>query len=367
MLSHFRRKLLVYLHIVIHNIDNRRFKELLDSLCNNRTHIVLLLHIRNHFLKQSVVIGQLEVPVHNVLHYGSFSCNGALGVDKVNGIVLMTQIALVRIALFRLTALNGAFSHHLSAVEEHSCLFVIELSGGYFFQVTHFIKLPDKCVGNLVMPLCSFSQTRCTEKVKAYVIIRKGFLLSLVIAAYIVLYIALEALLASLSVALGNGRAVAVSTRNEDNIILAYPVSQETCIYISKYKHTAHVSEMERFISIGHTACYNSSFRELRTVVPAYSIFLFIHIFILVSHSQFLRILLKFKQYIYFTTTADKLQDFSQKNRSAHFCTERSAFLELLIYNFHGITGNEKLLVGGNYPYLNLAVVGGNTLQLASC
>ena len=90
MLSHLGRKLLIDVHKVVHYIDNGSFEKFLDGLCYNGTDIVLLFHIRNHFLKESVVIGQLEIPVNNVLHNGSFPCNGALGVDKVNWIILMT-------------------------------------------------------------------------------------------------------------------------------------------------------------------------------------------------------------------------------------------------------------------------------------
>lgn len=235
MLSHLRSKLLVGVHVVVHYIDNRRLKEFLYSLCDNGTDIVLLLHFGSHFLEQIVIIGKLEVPVYNVLHNGSFTCQCALGVDKVDRIVLMTQIALICIALFGLAALNGALADDLPAVEEHSSLFVIELSGGYLFQMTHLIKLSDKSIGDLVVPLCGVAQSGSTEQVKADVIIIESFLLSVVISLNIVTDSSCEALFsAGFSVALGDRGAVAVCSRNEDNVLLAYPVTQEACIYIGK-------------------------------------------------------------------------------------------------------------------------------------
>ena len=75
------------------------------------------------------MIRELKVPVVNIFHDRLFTCESALGVDKVLRHILVSEIAFVRIAFFRLTALHRAFSHYLSAVEECSYLFVVELSG----------------------------------------------------------------------------------------------------------------------------------------------------------------------------------------------------------------------------------------------
>ena len=71
--------------------------------------------------------------------------------------------------------------------------------------MTHFIKLSDKCVGDLVVPPGGLTKSRSAKKVEADVIILESLFLGVVISLNIVADSSLEALLACLSVALGYG------------------------------------------------------------------------------------------------------------------------------------------------------------------
>ena len=53
----------------------------------------------------------------------------------------MSEIAFIGIALFRLTADYRTFADDLSAVQEASCLGVVELLGYQFFQITVLIQV----------------------------------------------------------------------------------------------------------------------------------------------------------------------------------------------------------------------------------
>ena len=154
-----------------------------------------------------------------------------LGVDKVYRHILMSEVTLVRIALFGGAALNGTFSDDLSAVEESPRLFVIELCGGYLFKVTELIKPSYQSVGDLFMYLCRSSETGCTEDIKAYIVILQGLFLRIVIFLYKIGDSPLISAFAEFSVCFGDRGAVAVGAGYEYDIILADPVTQKARIH----------------------------------------------------------------------------------------------------------------------------------------
>ena len=118
------------------------------------------------------------------------------------------------------------------------------------------------------MYLCRLIQCGRTEQVEAYIIISERFFLALVILPYKILNstVKLSAFL-QLPVAFCYRRAVAVCTRYENYVILTDTVTQESCVCIRKYEHTADMTEMKLFITVRHTACDYRSFREGRSVI----------------------------------------------------------------------------------------------------
>ena len=199
------QKCVIQLPELVHDIHEGRLQELLDSLCHHRTDTLVRLHAGNHLTEQGIELRQLEIPVGDLLHHRLLPGKGAAGIYKVYGVVGMTQVALIRISLFGLAALHRALPHHLTAVEEHPCLFIEKLRRGHLFKIAKVIQLLYKLMGDLLVLGRCIPKGRGTEKVKAYEIVIKGLLLGIVIALYIVTDRALKPRLTGLAVALSNG------------------------------------------------------------------------------------------------------------------------------------------------------------------
>ena len=121
-------------------VDNRVLEELVNGLPHNGTDVLALFQLLHPVLHELLIVAELEIPVGNGLHCGSLACQGADGVDEVLGHILMAHIALICVALFGSTAVNGALSDYLSAVEEHTSLLIEELHGGYAFQLSLLVE-----------------------------------------------------------------------------------------------------------------------------------------------------------------------------------------------------------------------------------
>ena len=127
MFSHLILDGEVGVHIVVHNVDNGRFEELADSFLYDLTDVILCIEHFHIIFEKRIILGEFEIPVCNVTEHGAKSRKCGAWVDEVHGHILMTEVALVCVALFGLAALNGAFADDLSAVEERADLFIVEL------------------------------------------------------------------------------------------------------------------------------------------------------------------------------------------------------------------------------------------------
>ena len=122
------------------DVDNRGLQKLLYGLPDHRADVLALFQHLYPVFQQFFVVPQLEIPVGDRAHGGLFACQGAYRVYEVLRHILVTQVALVRIALFGSTALNGTLADDLSAVKETARFLVIELHGAYLFQLTLFVQ-----------------------------------------------------------------------------------------------------------------------------------------------------------------------------------------------------------------------------------
>ena len=175
----------------------------------------------------------------------------------------MSEVAFVSVSLFRGAAFDRTFSYDLSAVEEHTCLFIIKLHCGYLLELSLFVERADEPVCDFGVDLLASAESRSCKKVRGNSVSIECSLLLIVVSLDELFKCSVKfAVLHLDSPALGDRRTVAVCSADEYNVFLADPVTHEARESVRKHEHSANVTEVELLVAVGHTASDNCSFRE---------------------------------------------------------------------------------------------------------
>ena len=255
VLRQVRRNLPICLLGLVFHIDDRRREELLDRLRDNIANRGIgpeFLHMLFQELGES---GQVEIPVLDGAHLGHGSRNGRLRRDEIDRVILMAQIALVRISVLRLASLNRAMPHHLATVQERLRLGVVKLKRRFLAKETVLVKLLDEGLGNMLMDLTGMTDSRAIVNREADTVRAQRVRLALMVAHHVVGDAPVELpRLDELSIALVDRGAEAVGSRDESDIILADAVPQEARERVCRDEHAPDVPEMQRLVAVWH-AC----------------------------------------------------------------------------------------------------------------
>ena len=199
--------------------------------------------------------GQVEIPVLDGAHLGHGSRNGRLRRDEIDRVILMAQIALVRISVLRLASLNRAMPHHLATIQERLRLGVVKLKRRFLAKETVLVKLLDEGLGNMLMDLTGMTDSRAIVNRETDTVRAQRVRLTLMVAHHVVGDAPVELpRLDELSIALVDRGAEAVGSRDESDIILADAVPQEARERVCRDEHAPDVPEMQRLVAVWH-AC----------------------------------------------------------------------------------------------------------------
>ena len=253
VLRQVRRNFPICLLGLVFHIDDRRREELLDRLRDNIANRGIgpeFLHMLFQELGES---GQVEIPVLDGAHLGHGSRDRRLRRDKVDWVVLMAQIALVRVSVLRLASLDWAVPHHLATVQKRLRLGVVELKRRFLVEETVLVELLDERLGNMLMDLAGVTDSRAIVNREANTVRAQRVRLTLMVAHHIVGDAPVELpRLDELSIALVDRGAKAVGSRNESDVILADAVPQKARERVCRNEHASDVSEMQRLVAVWH-------------------------------------------------------------------------------------------------------------------
>ena len=174
----------------------------------------------------------------------------------------MAKRTFIRIRSVRSTAGNGASARDLASVQEDTQLLVIELGHGQLFDIAILVKPAENLRGQLPVDLACLPQRRGSEVVQADTVVLQRLFLAFVVCGHIIFQPALVPCFFPFPVALLDGRAVAVRPRQEDDILLADPVPQESGKNIGVHEHAAHMPEVQVLVAVGHARSDDRPFGE---------------------------------------------------------------------------------------------------------
>ena len=247
-----RNRPICFLGLVLH-VDDRRREELLDRLRDNVANRGIGLELLHMFFQELGEGRQVEIPVLDRAHLGHGSRDRRLRRDKVDRVVLMAQIALVRVSVLRLAPLDWAVPHHLATVQKRLRLGVVELKRRFLVEETVLVELLDERLGNMLMDLAGVTDSRAIVNREANTVRAQRVRLTLMVAHHVVGDAPVELpRLDELSIALVDRGAEAVGSRDESDIILADAVPQEARKRVCRDEHASDVPEMQRFVAVWH-------------------------------------------------------------------------------------------------------------------
>ncbi len=207
---------------------------------------------------------QVKVPVGHGAKLGHSAGDLTYGADKVLGLELMAQVALVCVGLLRLAAGHRATSLHLAAIQELMGLGVVELQRLALGKIAALIEPRDKGVCHGRMDGLCRIQSRSAIKVERYLIGSQRVLLGLMVGAHIVCDGALIALSGQFAVALHDRGAIAVGAAHKDHVLRANAIAQEAGIEIRRHKHAADMAKVQPFVAIRHASGDHGAARKMR-------------------------------------------------------------------------------------------------------
>ena len=126
------------------DVDDGRNQKFLDGFGNNGTNARIAFQGINVIANHVGQARQVEVPISHLAHFRHRARNRRNRLDKINRVVLVAQVAFIGIGFFAFAALHGAMPHHLTAIQEHAFLSVIELKGAFQMQESLFVKTLHK-------------------------------------------------------------------------------------------------------------------------------------------------------------------------------------------------------------------------------
>ena len=208
---------------------------------------------------------QVEVPVVNRAQLGRGAGELRHGSDELLGVKLVAEVALVGVGLLGLAAADGAAALDLAPVEEGAGLHVVELARGALDEVAALVEALEDLGGEPVVVGARRLQPGALEEVEADLVGVERRLLRVVVGPHVVGDSALVALLLDLlAVALHDGGAVAVRARDEDDVLAADAVAQETGKEVGGHEDAADVAEVQVLVSVRHAAGDDGARREAR-------------------------------------------------------------------------------------------------------
>ena len=250
------------------DVELSRQQPLLHGLGDHGANLRVLGELGGVGLHKVEVGRQVEVEVVDRAQLGHLAGELALGRDKLLGLKLVTQIALVGIGLLGLAALDGAAADDLAAVKERAGLGVVELQGGTLGDGALLVQALDNLGGHLVVNLGCRLKARAAVDVAADVVVVEGRGLAGVVGLDILadgLVVAL--VLLELAVALHDGRAVAVGARGEDDVLAAQAVAQEAGEEVGRDKDATNVAKVQALVAVGLAGGNDGAARPAGTVV----------------------------------------------------------------------------------------------------
>ena len=250
------------------NVELSRQQPLLHGLGDHGANLRVLGELGGVGLHKVEVGRQVEVEVVDRAQLGHLAGELALGCDKLLGLKLVTQVALVGVRLLGLATLDGAAADDLAAVEERAGLGVVELQRGALGDGALLVQALDNLGGHRVVNLGRRLKARAAVDVAADVVVVEGRGLAGVIGldifadGLVVAFVLLE-----LAVALHDGRAVAVGARGEDDVLAAQAVAQEAGEEVGRDKDATNVAKVKALVAVGLAGGNDGAARPAGTVV----------------------------------------------------------------------------------------------------
>ena len=126
---------------LIFDVRHRRAQKLANGLRDNSAHIGVsfkLIGVIAQILRER---RQIEVPVFHGTHLRRGARKRGHRLKQVLRLILMPQVALIRVTLLGLAALNRAKANNLTAVQERFCLRIVELQRRGLLQPAVLVEL----------------------------------------------------------------------------------------------------------------------------------------------------------------------------------------------------------------------------------
>ena len=233
------------------DVDLRRVQPLAHGALHHGAHALVVVHAAHVVLQELEVAGEVKVEVLHRAQLGARAGERALGRDKLLGLVLVAEVALVGVGLLRLAALNGAAADHLATVQKLPCLGVVELLGRELLDHAALLQAPDDLVGDALVHGRRGLERAAAVDVAADLEVLERLGLLVVVLLHVVgdaLVVALG--LHALAVALHDGGAVAVGARGKDHVLAADAVAQEPSVKVGGHKDAAHMAEVQPLVAV---------------------------------------------------------------------------------------------------------------------
>ena len=165
-------------------------------------------------------------------------------------------------------ALDRAAAYNLASVQERARLCVVELQRGLALQMPAFVQALNDDLADELVNFAAVAKPAAFVDIKRDVVGIERLFLQVVVALHVVGDIAFEfPCFHQLAVAFVDRRPEAVGPADKAHVLCANPVAKEARETVCRHKDAAHMPEMKRLVTVGHTRGDDRPFRPSDSVV----------------------------------------------------------------------------------------------------